>query len=158
MAAMYEGHLEHGRFRDLFDECSTEWAAIPKPQKLNDLKAIETAGVPVAEVIAHYRETHAGRPNGGVDAVERLSATMLAYRRAGYAPALPPDVEAAVRRSGSRRNVSSDGPPSRWAGNSGLDVSCKAASVGRKRKPREKCLRRRRPRWAGAGTSPPGSA
>jgi hypothetical protein len=97
MAAMYEGHMQQAGFRDLFDDSSPEWAATPMPQKLVDLKAFETAGVPVAEMIAHYRETNAGRPSGGEDPVVRLAATMLAYRRAGYAPPLPPDVEVAVR-------------------------------------------------------------
>ena len=65
---------------------------------MSDGPAFEAAGVPVAEIIAHYRETLAGQLIGGGDDVERLSATMLTYRRAGYAPTLPPDVEAAVRQ------------------------------------------------------------
>ena len=101
MGAMYEGHLAQGGFRDLFDDRSPEWASTPVPQKVIDLKAFELAGLPVAEVIGHYRETLARRPGGGggeEDGLVGLAGTMLAYRTAGYAPALPPDVEAAVQQ------------------------------------------------------------
>ena len=100
MGAMYEGHLAQADFRDLFDMRSAEWASTPMPQKLVDLKAFEAAGVSVAEMIGHYRETMARQPGGGGEdgPMPGLAAAMLAYRQAGYAPALPPDVEAAVQQ------------------------------------------------------------
>ena len=99
MAAMYEGHLKQAGFRDLFDDRSPQWSATPMPQKLVDLRAFEAAGVPVAAMIGHYRETLAQQPGGGGrDADVGLAGAMLAYRAAGFAPALPPDVEAAVQQ------------------------------------------------------------
>ena len=97
LGQMYEGHLARGGFRDLFDDRSAEWASTAVPQKMIDLRAFESAGVPVAAMIGHYRETLARQPGGG-DAVAGLAGAMLAYRAAGYAPALPPDVEAAVQQ------------------------------------------------------------
>ncbi|MDB5295337.1 MAG: hypothetical protein JWO31_1320 [Phycisphaerales bacterium] len=98
MGAMYEGHLAQGGFRDLFDDRSPEWASTPVPQKVIDLKAFEAAGVPVAEVISHYRETLARAEGGDGDSgLAAIAAAMQVYRQAGYAPPLPPDVEAAVR-------------------------------------------------------------
>ena len=98
MGAMYEGHMAQAEFRDLFDLRSAEWSSTPMPQKVIDLKAFEAAGVPVAELIGHYRETLARQPGGGDDALGSLPATMLAYREAGYAPPLPPDLESAVQQ------------------------------------------------------------
>jgi hypothetical protein len=56
--ASYERHWA-GAFRDLFDSQSAEWGGSDPGEKVVGLKAFESAGVPVAELIAHYRETHA---------------------------------------------------------------------------------------------------
>jgi hypothetical protein len=91
MGAMYEGHLAQDKFRDLFDAGSSQWADTAVAQKVLDLRAFETAGVPPAELVAHYRETRAQNP--GHDAArtaDGLAAALRAYAAAGYAPDVPP--------------------------------------------------------------------
>lgn len=98
LGAMYDHHMgAGGGFRDLFDTESPEWASTAVPQKVIDLKGFESAGVPPAELIGHYRETLGQSPVDGVNALAALGSAMRQYRHAGYAPALPADVEAAVR-------------------------------------------------------------
>ena len=67
MGAMYEAHLHCG-FRDLLDSNSAEWASSDVALKVIHLKAFDAAGVPLAEIIEHYREArappHAGQPAG----------------------------------------------------------------------------------------------
>ena len=91
LGAMYEKHWGHGGFRDLFDDRSPEWSATPVAEKVIDLRAFEAAGIPVAELIHHYRETLDQQP-GGDRVLGSLRETLLAYREAGYSPALPNDV------------------------------------------------------------------
>ena len=95
LGALYERHWGRGGFRDLFDDQSPDWAATSVAEKIIALRAFEDAGVPVAEVLDHYRETLAREPGGAV-ALARLPAALRAYRAAGYAPRLPDDLEGAV--------------------------------------------------------------
>jgi hypothetical protein len=95
LGAMYERHWGLGGFRDLFDDGSADWPSTALAEKVIALRAFESAGVTVAEIIGHYRQT-LGRQAGGDQALARLPATLRAYRTAGYAPPLPADVEAAV--------------------------------------------------------------
>src|SRR5215217_2249728 len=95
LGALYERHWGRGEFRDLFDDQSPEWPATSLAEKVISLRAFETAGVPVAEVIDNYRETLAPEPDGPA-ALARLPAALRAYRAAGFAPPLPDDLEAAV--------------------------------------------------------------
>jgi hypothetical protein len=97
MGAMYEGHLANGGFRDLLDGRSAEWASTPVAQKVIDLRGFEAAGVSAAELVGHYRQSLARQPGGEDGLLAGLAAAMRTYRAAGYAPPLPPDVEAAVR-------------------------------------------------------------
>ena len=95
LGAMYEKHWGRGDFRDLFDHQSPDWPSSAVAEKVIDLRAFESAGVPVGELIGHYRET-VGRQPGSRQVLDRLPATMRAYREAGYAPRLPHDVVAAI--------------------------------------------------------------
>lgn len=61
LGQMYEKHWASD-FRDLFDDRSPAWSATGMSEKVIDLKAFEGAGLPVAEIIEHYRETVAGQP------------------------------------------------------------------------------------------------
>jgi len=54
---MYEKHWARGEFRDLFDDRSPDWPDTPVAEKVIDLRAFESAGLPVAELIDNYRET-----------------------------------------------------------------------------------------------------
>ena len=93
LGAMYEKHWRGG-FRGLFDNASADWASSALPEKVIDLKAFASAGVSAEEIIGHYRQTLAedGRP----DVLDGLASTMAEYRKAGYWPPIPDDVEAAV--------------------------------------------------------------
>ena len=93
LGAMYERHWGSG-FRGLFDNASPDWAATAMPEKVIDLKGFESAGVSAEEIIGHYRQTLA--QEGRADALDGLASTMADYRRAGYWPPLPDDVEAAM--------------------------------------------------------------
>src|SRR5215216_464878 len=85
LGAMYEKHWANGGFRDLLDNASPDWSSSAISEKVNDLEAFASAGVPVEEVIANYRETLSQQPElAGVDS--SLPATMRAYRDAGFAP------------------------------------------------------------------------
>jgi hypothetical protein len=95
LGLMYEKHWGHGGFRDLFDQTSSQWAATDIAEKVVDLRAFELAGVPVGELIQHYRETYACEADAA-RILDNLAATMQTYRRAGYAPPLPEDVAVAV--------------------------------------------------------------
>ena len=95
LGLMYEKHWASG-FRDLFDDRSPEWPATDVAQKVVDLQAFESAGVPVDELIGHYRETFAREGDGGRRVLDGLPTAMRAYREAGYRPRLPDDVAAAV--------------------------------------------------------------
>ena len=46
LGAMYEKHWARNEFRDLFDEQSPGWPATPIAQKVIDLRAFESAGMP----------------------------------------------------------------------------------------------------------------
>ena len=97
LGSLYERHWGRGGFRDLFDDQSPDWPATQMPEKVVALRAFEAAGVPVAEVIGHYRQTLAQQPNGeGAAALARLPAALRAYRDAGFTPGLPDDLAAAV--------------------------------------------------------------
>jgi hypothetical protein len=98
LGAMYEKHWGNGGFRDLFDNRSPGWSATAMPEKVIDLQAFEAAGVPVGEIIGHYRETLARQPEVA-HVLDSLPATMRAYRDAGYRPRLPDDIEAALEGS-----------------------------------------------------------
>jgi hypothetical protein len=93
LGALYERHWSGG-FRGLLDNASPEWAATALPEKVIDLKGFASAGVSPEEIIGHYRQTLAqdGRP----DALDGLASTMADYRRGGYWPPLPADLEAAM--------------------------------------------------------------
>src|SRR4051812_13183189 len=93
LGAMYETHWRSG-FRDLLDNGSPEWGSTSLPQKVIDLKAFASAGVPMAEIIGHYRETLAQGGKG--QALGSLPGTMRAYRDAGYWPPIPDDIDAAM--------------------------------------------------------------
>jgi|SRR3954447_4503247 len=95
LGAMYEKHWGRGQFRDLFDDRSSDWPATPVAEKVIDLRAFESAGLPVAELIDNYRETLGGEPDGE-PVIGRLTGTLRTYREAGYSPRLPDDVERAV--------------------------------------------------------------
>ena len=95
LGAMYEKHWGQGNFRDLFDDHSPDWPATAVAEKVIALKAFESAGVPVAEIIGHYRETLASQPDGG-SVLDRLPDAMRAYRAAGYCPRLPDELAAAM--------------------------------------------------------------
>jgi hypothetical protein len=95
LGAMYEKHWGRGGFRDLFDDRSPDWPATPVAEKVIALQAFELAGVPVGEIIGHYRQTLAAQPGGG-SVLDRLPAAMRAYRDAGYRPSLPDELAAAV--------------------------------------------------------------
>jgi hypothetical protein len=92
LGAMYEKHWARCEFRDLFDDKSPDWPATPIAEKVIDLRAFESAGVPVTELIMNYRETLLRQPGGG-RILDRLPVALQAYRGAGYSPALPEDVE-----------------------------------------------------------------
>lgn len=79
---MYEKHWASD-FRDLFDDRSPAWSRTGMSEKVIDLKAFEGAGIPVAEIIEHYRETVAEQPGNG-DVLDSLPRTMQAYHDAGY--------------------------------------------------------------------------
>lgn len=97
LGALYERHWgPGGGFRDLLDARSREWSASAVGQKVVDLKAFEAAGVPVAELIGHYRETYSQQPDGG-GVLDGLAPALRAYREAGYAPRLPDDLAGDVR-------------------------------------------------------------
>src|SRR5437762_1415972 len=91
LGAMYEKHWSRGEFRDLFDAQSPDWAATPVAEKVIDLRAFESAGLPVAELIDNYRETLRREPDGG-RSLGRLPGAVLAYREAGFTPTLPLDL------------------------------------------------------------------
>jgi hypothetical protein len=93
MGAMYEGHL-HSGFRDLLDSNSAEWASSDVALKVIHLKAFDAAGVPLAEIIEHYRETLAQAEPGHT--TDSLPATVKLYREAGYWPPVPEDIDAAT--------------------------------------------------------------
>ena len=93
LGALYERHWPSG-FRGLLDNASPDWASTALPEKVIDLKGFASAGVSAEEIIGHYRESLAQA--GGPDVVDRLASTMAEYRRAGYWPPLPDDIEAAV--------------------------------------------------------------
>jgi hypothetical protein len=95
LGAMYEKHWARGGFRDLFDDQSPDWLATPMAEKMIDLRAFESAGLPVAELIGHYCETLQTQ-TAGDRALGRLPAAVLAYREAGYSPSLPDNVRRAV--------------------------------------------------------------
>lgn len=93
LGALYEKHWARSEFRDLFDDRSPDWPAMPVPEKAIALRAFESAGLSVAELIDNYRETLRGESGAGDVALDRLPATMRAYREAGYSPKLPEDLE-----------------------------------------------------------------
>ncbi len=93
LGAMYERHWAGG-FRGLFDNASPEWASTALAEKVIDLKGFASAGVSPEEIIGHYRQTMA--QGGRLDLLGGLASTMADYRRAGYWPPLPDDVEAAM--------------------------------------------------------------
>ena len=95
LGAMYEKHAKDD-FRGLFDHGSADWNATALPRKVIDLKGFASAGVSAEEIIGHYRETMTRDDDAG--ALDRLPATMRAYREAGYWPPLPEDLDAAVTR------------------------------------------------------------
>ena len=100
----YEKHWRSG-FRDLFDSASAEWPATDVARKAVDLRAFESAGVSVAELVEHYRQTHArdGEGGGGGRRVlDSLPSTLRAYREAGYRARVPADLAAAIDGSGGR--------------------------------------------------------
>ena len=101
LGMMYEKHWGRGGFRDLFDHTSPDWAATDVAEKVVDLKALESAGVPVDELIGNYRETYGREGDGGRRVLASLPATMRAYAEAGYRPRLPDDVAAAMMTGGS---------------------------------------------------------
>ena len=90
LGAMYEKHWA-ADFRDLFDNQSAPWRETALPEKVVDLKAFETAGVPVAEIIENYRATLARQPDGK-QVLDSLATTMRAYADAGFQPPLPDSV------------------------------------------------------------------
>ena len=83
LGMMYEKHWGRSGFRDLFDRTSPQWSATQVGEKVVDLRAFETAGLPVDELIQHYRETY-GRDGDTGHILDSLPATMQAYRDAGY--------------------------------------------------------------------------
>jgi hypothetical protein len=90
---MYERHLR-SEFRDLLDSGSADWAASNLVEKVIDLKAFDSAGVSLREIVEHYRETLA--QGGRERAFDGIPATVKLYREAGYWPPVPDDVEAAI--------------------------------------------------------------
>lgn len=84
LGALYEAHMARGEFRDLFDHGSPEWRGTDVAEKLVSLRAFEAAKIGCAELVEHYRETHAGRPEGA-DILARLPETLDRYRQAGHA-------------------------------------------------------------------------
>jgi hypothetical protein len=99
LGALYERHWGRGDFRGLFDDGSPDWPSTAMAEKVVDLRAFASAGVPACEILGHYRETLSGLP-GGAGVLARLPATLRAYREAGYSPPLPDDVEAMVSGPG----------------------------------------------------------
>lgn len=95
LGAMYEKHWARCEFRDLFDDKSPDWPATPVAEKVIDLRAFESAGIPATELIDNYRETTRRQP-GGEGILDRLPIALQAYRSAGYSPALPQDLERAM--------------------------------------------------------------
>ena len=100
LGRMYERHWANG-FRGLLDNASVEWPATAGAEKVIDLKGFASAGVSAEELIGHYRQTLA--QDGKTDVLGGLSSTMKDYRRAGYWPPLPSDLEAAVAAGGGAR-------------------------------------------------------
>jgi hypothetical protein len=95
---MYEQHWGSD-FRDLLNSGSSEWDETTMPEKIVDLRAFESAGVSVEELIVHYRETMTRQPDTA-GLLENLQVTMRYYAEAGYRPRLPADIEAAVGNAG----------------------------------------------------------
>src|SRR5688572_26965003 len=93
LGAMYEKHWRSG-FRDLFDNASADWSATALSEKVIDLKGFASAGVSAEELIDHYRQTVV--QDARADVLASLAPTLVAYRKAGYSPHLPDDLEAAV--------------------------------------------------------------
>ena len=101
LGAMYEKHARCD-FRDLFDNASADWASSALPQKVVDLKGFASAGVSPAEIICHYRETMTR--DGKAQALDSLAGTMLAYRRVGFWPPLPDDLDATIDALADQRS------------------------------------------------------
>ena len=93
LGQMYERHWADG-FRGLLDNASAEWLATAVAEKVIDLKGFASAGVSAEELIGHYRQTLA--QDGRTEVGDSLASTMGEYRRAGYWPPLPEDLEAAL--------------------------------------------------------------
>ena len=96
LGRMYEKHWGRGGFRDLFDLTSADWSGTAVAEKIIDLKAFESAGLPVGELIEAYRETYAREGDGGRRVLANLAATLRAYHDAGFRPHLPDDLAAMV--------------------------------------------------------------
>jgi hypothetical protein len=97
LGLMFEQHWGRG-FRDLFDQTSPDWATTGIVEKVNHLKAFESAGVSVAELLGHYRETYVAQGDPG-HVLDSLSTTLQAYRDAGYLPCVPEEHRYGRRRS-----------------------------------------------------------
>ena len=92
LGAMYEQHWgAGGDFADLFDIGSPQWASSPIERKIIDLQAFEAAGVSVAELLEHYRQTLTQRP-ATINRIDSLPPTLRAYRDAGFEPAVPEEL------------------------------------------------------------------